>query len=328
MSSAREGSERVAGVRVLGAGASLQPMAPLHRRSLLASAGALGLAPSAAARVLAPAVHVRRAPELLFAVKYGMVGGGGSMAERFARVRDLGFDGIELDSPNGYAEGEVAAAREATGLPVHGVVDSTHWNVRLSDPDPEVRTRAVADLRGAIQHAHAYGGSAVLLVPGAVRGEQETQENVWSRSIEGIRQVLPLCARLGIHVLIENVWNGFCYQHGGPEDQTAETLRDYLDAVNSPWVGSYFDIGNHQKYGRPADWIRTLGSRIVKLDVKDWGKQAGFSKIGAGDVDWEDVRAALGEIGYTGWATAEVGGGDVDRLAEVHANMTRCLRTG
>ena len=225
-------------------------------------------------------------------------------------------------------QGEVAAARMATGLPVHGVVDSTHWNVRLSDPDPEVRTRAVADLRGAIQHAHAYGGSAVLLVPGAVRGEQETQEHVWSRSVEGIRQVLPLCARLGIHVLIENVWNGFCYQHGGPEDQTAETLRDYLDAVNSPWVGSYFDIGNHQKYGRPADWIRTLGSRIVKLDVKDWGKQAGFSKIGAGDVDWEDVRAALGEIGYTGWATAEVGGGDVDRLAEVHANMTRCLRAG
>ena len=63
----------------------------------------------------------------------------------------------------------------------------------------------------------------------------------------------------------------------------------------------------------------------MKLDVKDWGKRAGFSKIGAGDVDWEDVRG-LGEIGYTGWATAEVGGGDEDRLAEVHANMTRCLR--
>ena len=117
-----------------------------------------------------------------------------------------------------------------------------------------------------------------------------------------------------------------CYQHGGPEDQTAETLRDYLDAIGSPWVGSYFDIGNHQKYGRPADWIRTLGHRIVKLDVKDWGKSNGFCKIGDGDVDWDDVRAALSEVGYTGWATAEVGGGDATRLAEVHANMTRCLR--
>ena len=103
-------------------------------------------------------------------------------------------------------------------FPVHGVVDQ-RLNVRLSDLDPEVLDPSVADLRGAIQHAHAYGGSAVLLVPGAVRGEQETQEHVWSRSIEGIRQVLPLCARLGIHVPIENVWNGFCYQHGGPEDR-------------------------------------------------------------------------------------------------------------
>lgn len=306
----------------------------LPRRSLLSAAATATLAPRTLARAAAPAVipaaspavRMARAPELLFAVKYGMVGGGGSMTERFTRVRDLGFDGIELDSPNGYAEGEVQAAKEATGLPVHGVVDSTHWNLRLSDPNPETRARGVADLQGAIRHAHAYGGTAVLLVPGAVRGEQETQELVWSRSIEGIRQVLPLCARLGIHVLIENVWNGFCYEHGGPEDQGAETLRDYLDAIASPWVGSYFDIGNHQKYGRPAEWIRTLGHRIVKLDVKDWGKQAGFSKIGEGDVDWEAVRAALVDIGYHGWATAEVGGGGDERLAEVLANMNRCLR--
>ncbi|MGB1682398.1 MAG: sugar phosphate isomerase/epimerase family protein, partial [Acidimicrobiales bacterium] len=88
-----------------------------------------------------------------------------------------------------------------------------------------------------------------------------------------------------------------CYQHGGPSNQTAEKLRDYLDAIDSPWVGSYFDIGNHQKYGKPAEWIRTLGKRIVKLDVKDWGKKAGFCKIGDGDVEWGEpfVACQFGE---------------------------------
>ncbi|MEM7262027.1 MAG: TIM barrel protein, partial [Planctomycetota bacterium] len=92
-------------------------------------------------------------------------------------------------------------------------------------------------------------------------------------------------------------------------------------------VGAYFDIGNHQKYGKPAEWIRTLGRRIVKLDVKDWGRENGWAKIGEGDVDWTDVRRALREIQFTGWCTAEVGGGDRKRLTEVHANMTQTLRS-
>ena len=111
------------------------------------------------------------------------------------------------------------------------------------------------------------------------------------------------------------------YDSKGPNTQSADQLAKYLDEINSPWVGSYFDIGNHQRFGKPAEWIRTLGKRIVKLDVKDWGKKGGFGKIGSGDVDWPAVRTALKDIGFTGWATAEVGGGNKDRMAEVLKNM-------
>jgi len=115
------------------------------------------------------------------------------------------------------------------------------------------------------------------------------------------------------------------YDPKGGNAQSANLLAKYLDEINSPWVGSYFDIGNHQKFGKPADWIRTLGKRIVKLDVKDWGGKNGFCKIGEGDVDWPDVRKALAEINYTGWATAEVSGGKADRCAEILANMRKHL---
>jgi hexulose-6-phosphate isomerase len=212
-------------------------------------------------------------------------------------------------------------------LPVHGLVDSVHWQDRLSSPDEAVRRRGVEALAGAVEDAHAFGGHSVLLVPGRVADEEnENARQVWDRSIAGIHEVLPAAARLGVRILIENVWNGFAYVHGGPNDQTADELARYIDAVGSPWVGSYFDIGNHQKYGKPAEWIRTLGERVVKLDVKDWGVTAGWAKIGDGDVDWPDVRAALAEIGYTGWATAEVSGGDRDRLAEILERMNLALR--
>jgi hexulose-6-phosphate isomerase len=42
-------------------------------------------------------------------------------------------------------------------------------------------------------------------------------------------------------------------------------------------------------------------------------------------VDWPAVREALQEIGYQGWATAEVGGGNKERLAEILKNMRTYL---
>ena len=259
-------------------------------------------------------------------VKFGMVGGKLSIQRKFELLKELGYDGVELNSPGGGNKKQALAASKAVGLPIHGVVDSIHWGTRLSDPRPEVREKGRAGLETAVRDTHLVGGTAVLLVPGRVANkEKENQEQVWERSIEQISKVLPLCSRLGIHILIENVWNGFCYVHGGPDNQTADKLAEYLDATNSPWVGSYFDIGNHQKYGKPADWIRTLGRRIVKLDVKGWGKKNGFCKIGDGDVDWADVRKALTEIGFSGWATAEVGGGGKERLKEIAERMDRAL---
>lgn len=58
-----------------------------------------------------------------------------------------------------------------------------------------------------------------------------------------------------------------------------------------------FDIGNHWKYGSIGDWIRQLGHRFAKLDLKGFArKNNGFTKIGEGDLDWADVRKALAEI--------------------------------
>jgi len=254
------------------------------------------------------------------AVKSGMVGTGGSLTEKYKLLKELGYDGVEGGAPFNNDPEDFRAASKAAGLPIHGVVNGIHWGTKLSAESDEERERALNGLFKCIEQSYAIGGSSVLLVPGVV-GKGATPKQAWDRSIVGIRKALPLASKLGIHILIENVWNGMFYDPKGPNTQTAEPLKNYLDEINSPWVGSYFDIGNHQKFGKPAEWIKTLGRRIVKLDVKDWGVKGGFTKIGEGDVDWPAVRAALKDIGFQGWATAEVGGGKKDRLAEVLANM-------
>jgi hexulose-6-phosphate isomerase len=231
--------------------------------------------------------------------------GGGIAADKAGMLgvlnqyKQLGFDGIEGGSPDIR---DIEALKEAireTGVPVHGVVDGVHWDDkhRLSSPDEAARERGRAALEQAIRDAHAIGASSVLLVPGRVTGPEENHDHVWQRSIVEIRKVLPVASRLGVHVLIENVWNGFC--------ENPQQFRDYIDEIASPWVGAYFDIGNCRKFGPAEDWIRTLGRRTIKLDVKDWGQANSFCRLGEGDVNWPEVRKALAEVGFTGWATRE-----------------------
>ncbi len=226
----------------------------------------------------------------------------------FEKYKKLGFDGLEGQSP-GMPVDAVKAAIAKTGFPIHGVVDSVHWNDRLSSPDPAIREKGRVALEQAIRDSKAVGGTTVLLVPGKVSGAEETHDDVWKRSIVEIRKVLPVAEEQKIRVLIENVWNGFC--------ETAEQYRDYIDEIGSPWVGAYFDIGNVRKFGKPEEWIAILGKRIGKLDVKDWGVKNSFCRLGEGDVDWPAVRAALKQIEYTGWATREGGDKSLEDTAEL-----------
>jgi len=289
----------------------------LHRRAFLRTAAASFVAPPLLGAGTARAASTDYAGGVYKALKYGMIEHDGRMARRMDLIKDVGFDGVELSSP-GLDSEEARKASRQTGVPVPGLVDSIHWKTRLSDPEPEVRAEGLEGLKTALRDAHFLGASTVLLVPGKVTDPQEeNHDQVWERSIEQIRKALPLASKLGVRIAIENVWNGFCYE--------PQQMAEYIDTIHSAWVGAYFDIGNHRKYGKPEEWIEILGRRIVKLDVKDWGEEAGFCKIGEGDVDWPAVREALQDLRYRGWATAEVSGGGRERLAEISERMDTYL---
>jgi hexulose-6-phosphate isomerase len=102
----------------------------------------------------------------------------------------------------------------------------------------------------------------------------------------------------------------------------------YIDEFESPWIRSYFDVGNVALYGYPQDWIRTLGPRIVKLHIKDfsWRKLVGkWEALGEGDIDWRAIYVALNEIGFKGTATVELAGGDAPYLKETCRRLNGIL---
>ncbi len=276
----------------------------------------------AGAAAIQPAKSARK--PIFKSLKFGMIQGEMSILDKFKLVQDLGYDGVELDSPGGQDKEQCLEASQKTGLPIHGVVDSKHWSVRATEADPQRRQQCLDDLLTAIKESHYCGGSSVLFVPG--HGNDGPEDEIIPRSLGVIGQALPTAAKLGIRILIENVWNRMFYDHDSGPEQSAERYATFIDACQSPWVGAYYDIGNHHKYGQPQQWIRTLGPRIVKLDVKGFSREKnGWTEIGDGTIDWPAVREALDEIGFTGWCTAEVGGGNRERLEDILARMKRVL---
>lgn len=256
-------------------------------------------------------------------LKVGMIRVKGTLTDKFKAARDAGFEGVELGAP-GIDIAEAKKAVKESGIPIDGNVNSGHWQVRHTDPDPAVRAKALDALKKGIIETREVGGHTLLLVVG--HGKDGPEREIWNRSVENIAKAVPLAAELGVTIAIENVWNQFCYNHDGTSDQTADKLKRYVDAFASPWVAMQYDLGNHWKYGETGDWVRALGRRVVKLDIKGFSRGTGkFTKIGEGDVNWADVRRALYEINFHGWCAAEVGGGGPDRLKEVAENMNKAF---
>ncbi len=301
---------------------------PVSRRQFLATTAVAATLAATRSSQAAEATVKHTAPprRLLKTLKIGMVKVPGDLTDQFKAVKAAGYDGIELNAPGIDVEATKLAIK-ASGLVVDGSVCSTHWDIRHSSPDATVRARALADLGTALIQTEAVGGHTVLLVVG--HGKDGTREEVWARSIENIGKLLPLCGELGMTIAIENVWNQFLYEHNGPSDQSAEQFVKYVDEINSPWVGMQFDIGNHWKYGNPADWIRQLGRRIVKLDIKGFSRsEDGFADILEDDLPWAEVRQALDDIRFEGWVAAEVKAGDAERLKKIAGQMDRALNIG
>jgi hexulose-6-phosphate isomerase len=301
----------------------------IHRRDFLVAAGqAVGAAAILShTKFAATAEAGSHSPKLKKAVKIGMVEEGATLLDKFKLLKDVGFEGIDMNSPNDLKLDEVLEAQEKSGLKIHGVVDSAHWKDTLSHPDPEVRAKGLSALKTALKDAKAYGASSVLLVC-AVVNKDVSYADAYERSQSEIRKALPLAEELGINLLLENVWNNF---HLSPLE-----MARYIDELESPMVGAYFDVGNVVKFGWPEHWIRTLGKRVVKLDIKEYsrtlmdtkGPRAGFDvEIGDGDCDWPAVMQALRDIGYNGWATAEVRGGNRERLQDISTRMDKIFAT-
>lgn len=274
----------------------------LRAASTLAAAGAIGAAaaPRAAGGELTG--RIRKA------VRYNMVGSNKvPHAERFAWMKEAGFEGVEIMTSSVGEMKELLAARDKTGLLIHGTSHGQSEN-----------------LRAAIDFTRDLGGDAVLVV--CRHDLRMSYMDNYKRQQASLREAVDHAAKKEVYLLVENVWASFLIE--------PLSMARFIDEVNSPWVQSYFDIGNNMRWGYPPHWIEVLGKRIKKVHVKEVDTkkmmQEGLGKcfdveIGEGNIDWPAVRTELVKADFRGWASAEVRGGDLQRLQDISRRMDKVL---
>lgn len=233
-------------------------------------------------------------------------------------AKEAGYETFEVcafdDGPSGFEAltqsrcEDLRSHAASLGLEISSLASGVYWGYHLASPGEADRTRALKAGEKLLAIASWLKVDAVLFIPGAVdvffdpKAPVIPYETVHQRASEGLRKLLPLAAEKKVCLAIENVWNGFL--------QSPVEMRDFIDSFSSPWVGSYFDLGNAVRFGYPEHWIKTLGKRIKRVHMKDFrkavGTAEGFVDMLEGDVDFAACLAALKEAGYDYSLTAEL----------------------
>jgi len=242
---------------------------------------------------------------------------GQTVKDKMALVKKAGYDGVEL-SLNETGETSLESTPEEwidlfefskkIDLKIHSVTTGLYWSYPFTSDCPDVREKAVSVALKQLEAAKAVGADGVLIVPGAVGVifipgfKPVPYDAAYDRALSAFMRIKKDAERLQIHIGVENVWNQFLL--------SPLEMRDFIDKIDSTYVGAYLDVGNVIATGYPEHWIHILGKRIRKVHFKDYRRGAGglhgFVDLLAGDVDWAAVMEAFKAVGYDGWATAEM----------------------
>jgi hexulose-6-phosphate isomerase len=227
-----------------------------------------------------------------------------NIAEACRQSKAAGYDGVELVlSEQGQLNMKTPDADmlrmrhmiEDMGLEVCSVGAWNIWEHNLAGDNPADVQYAKDIVRKQIDAAAVFGADTVLIVPGWVGTNFAPGIVRYDRAYENAQRALtdlvPYAVSAKVCMGIENVWNKFLL--------SPLEFRRFLEEIDSPYIGAYFDVGNIIYIGYPVNglicWVNILKSCIFAIAVRAGGLGM-FVDLFEGDVDFEALMAAVRRI--------------------------------
>lgn len=227
------------------------------------------------------------------------------------RIRDWGFDGVELPLFDPDPDTLAALARELDRLHLRRTaVTICTPETNPIDPDPAIRREAVRHLKQRIDACELVGAE-VLCGPfhsalGALKGRGRTEEE-WRYCVEAMREVAAYAGQKGVRLSVEPL-NRFEVYFLNTMADASRLVRE----VNHPAFGYLYDtfhanIEERDIYRSVVDHAHGLNH--VHISENDRGVP------GRGHVHWGATFRGLKDCGYNGWLVIEAFGRALPELA-------------
>ncbi|WP_460980296.1 sugar phosphate isomerase/epimerase family protein [Spirosoma fluminis] len=217
------------------------------------------------------------------------------------RLKHIGYDGIEcfIDNQDVSAYRQFGDHLKQLGLQSTAVMVVGPDENPASD-SPQVREKAVAYLKGAIDRAHAMGATVIcgpMHSAFATFSRREPQMDEYAHSAEVLHAAGEYARQANI-VLTPEALNRFeCYLCN-----TMEQLLHLINRVDHPNVRAMFDTHHaNMEEKRFPDAIRTIAPVLAHVHISENDR----GTPGDGHVPWDDTFRTLAELDYTGWMTIE-----------------------
>jgi sugar phosphate isomerase/epimerase len=253
--------------------------------------------------------------------------------QAFAYARDCGYTGIEIapftideDARNISAprRAEVRRQIEDAGLETVGI----HWLLAktegfyLTTPDDAVRQATGAYLAELARLCRDLGGRVMVLGSPQQRNVLDgvTHDEAMRLAADCIQTALPALEECDVTLAIEPL---------GPSEgnflNRAEQGVELAEMIGSPNCRLHLDVKAMSSETKPIPQIiRDSASLLEHFHAND----PNLKGPGMGEVEFEPIFEALGEIDYRGWVSVEVFDytPGVERLAEDSIRyMQECL---
>jgi sugar phosphate isomerase/epimerase len=219
----------------------------------------------------------------------------------FHEAQSIGFDGLEFDLARDY-KSDILWSKEGrqrlldlageTGVEVASVCLGALWGQTFASDSPDDRARAREVVTEAARFTPELG-TRVILVPIVGVENQEAAVGV-ARWVEGLRACAPVAEQSGATLALENV--------GRSPARSAPSMLEIIEAVGSPAVKTYYDVGNATSFGYDAtEELRLLAQQVAQVHIKG----ARSAQLWENTLDMGAVARTLKEIGYDGYLVFE-----------------------